>query len=61
MKHRCDSCGAKARCLKRSYLIFLLYIVTGRINELTPQVKDNLCCEDDCEHWMPFSAEGQVC
>ncbi len=55
MKHACDTCGAKPRCLKRSLLIFQLYIVTGRSRELTPEVHEDICIEDDCEHWIPFA------
>lgn len=54
MKHTCNTCAGKARCLKRSYLIYLLYIVTGRSKELTADVRDNICVEEECKNWLPF-------
>ncbi len=54
MKHRCNTCGIRAGCLKRSLLIFFLYIVTGRSRELTQEIKDNISVEDDCCDWVPI-------
>lgn len=39
MEKSCNTCGVKDACLKRTLGIFLLYIRTGRIAELTPAVK----------------------
>ena len=48
----CKRCGRKATCLKRSATIFVLYIRTGRMNELTESVRENLDCSSDCEHYV---------
>jgi len=48
----CQICGRKATCLKRSATIFVLYIQTGRMNELTESVRENLDCSADCSHWI---------
>lgn len=53
MEHSCTSCGVKSTCLKRSLGIFLLYIRTGRIDELTPEARENFCVAAPCEHWKP--------
>ena len=54
MEKSCNSCSVKDTCLKRTLGIFLLYIQTGRIAELTPEVKDNFCVSDQCENWRPM-------
>lgn len=54
MEKSCNSCGVKDTCLKRTLGIFLLYIRTGRIAELTQEVKDNFCISDQCENWCPM-------
>ena len=47
----CQICGRKATCLKRSATIFVLYIQTGMMNELTESVRENLDCSADCSRW----------
>lgn len=51
MERNCKNCAVKSTCLKRSMGIYVLFIQTGRINELTESVKDNFCCASDCENW----------
>lgn len=53
MEKSCNNCGIKDTCLKRTLGILLLYIQTGRIAELTSEVKDNFCVTDQCEYWLP--------
>ena len=54
----CKVCGRKSTCLKRSASIFVLYIQTGRMNELTETVRENLDCSAGCSHW---TAGGERC
>ncbi len=60
MKHSCRNCGVKERCLKRSYLLFMLYIVTGHMNELTEEVRENFSGEENCEHWLAATPAAPV-
>lgn len=57
MERNCKNCAIKNTCLKRSMCIYLLFIQTGRINELTESVKENFCCTTDCENWCPIGGE----
>lgn len=59
MERSCVNCGVKSTCLKRSLGIFLLYIQTGRSNELTENVRENFCCAADCDHWTQIK-EGEI-
>ena len=59
MERSCVNCGVKGICLKRSLGIFLLYIQTGRINELTESVRENFSCAADCDHWKQIKEGGQ--
>lgn len=58
MERSCVTCGAKSTCLKRSMGIFLLYIRTGRINELTETVRENFNCASECDHWKQVKEGG---
>ena len=58
MERSCVTCSAKSTCLKRSMGIFLIYIQTGRINELTETVRENFNCAADCEHWKKVQEGG---
>ena len=58
MERCCVSCGVKSTCLKHSMGIFLLYIQTGRINELTEDVRENINCTSDCDHWKRMKNGG---
>ena len=61
MEKSCNTCRVKDTCLKRTLGIFLLYIRTGRISELTPEVKENFCVAEPCENWLPVqSARKEV-
>ena len=51
MERSCVNCAAKSTCLKRSMSIFVLYIQTGRSNELTAEIKENFNCAGDCTNW----------
>lgn len=59
MEKSCNNCNVKDTCLKRTLGIFLLYIRTGRISELTPDVKENFCVTDQCENWLPVQATSK--
>lgn len=59
MKRSCVNCGVKNTCLKRSLGIFLLYIQTGRSNELTENVRENFSCAYDCDHWSQSKEGGE--
>ena len=54
MDKSCNDCGIKDTCLKRTFGIFLLYIRTGRISELTPEVEENFSVAEQCENWLPM-------
>lgn len=54
MEKSCNNCNVKDTCLKRTLGIFLLYIRTGRISELTPEVKETFCVSDQCDNWLPL-------
>lgn len=56
MDKSCNDCGIKDTCLKRTFGIFLLYIRTGRISELTPEVKEYFSVAEQCENWLPMQA-----
>lgn len=56
MENSCNNCRIKDTCLKRTLDIFLLYIRTGRISELTPEVKENFSVAERCENWLPMQA-----
>ena len=58
MERSCVTCGVKSTCLKRSMGIFLLYIRTGRINELTETVRENFNCDSECDHWQQIKEGG---
>ena len=58
-ERNCKTCGRKSTCLKRSTSIFVLYIQSGRSNELTEEIRDNFDCSADCEHYV--SAGGAKC
>ena len=58
MERSCVNCGVKSTCLKRSMGIFLLYIQTGRINELTENVRENFNFASDCDHWKQLKKGG---
>ena len=58
MERSCVTCGIKSTCLKRSMSIFLLYIRTGRINELTETVRENFNCASECDHWQQVKEGG---
>lgn len=60
MDKSCVNCGVKGTCLKRSLGIFLLYIQTGRSNELTENVRDNFSCAADCDHWTQIKEGGKT-
>lgn len=60
MEKSCNTCGLKDTCLKRTLGIFLLYIRTGRIAELTPAVKDTSCIAEECENWLPVQMPKAV-
>lgn len=60
MKRLCNTCVLTETCLKRTLGIFLLYIRTGRIAELTPAVKDNFCVAEECENWLPIQLPKAV-
>ena len=51
MERSCVNCAAKSTCLKRSMSIFVLYIQTGRSNELTAEIKENFNRAGDCANW----------
>lgn len=51
MKKNCVNCDIKHTCLKRSLCIFLLYIQTGRVDELTEDIRKNFSCDADCDYW----------
>lgn len=53
MKNSCNNCGIKDTCLKRTLGIFVLYVQTGRIAELTSEVKEQFCVAEECENWTP--------
>lgn len=54
MKHCCKNCIKKHTCLMRSMAMFLLFVQTGRANELTDAVMDNFSFCTDCEDWKPL-------
>lgn len=60
MERSCVNCGVKSTCLKRSLSIFLLYIQTGRINELTEDVREKFSCAADCDHWQQRQKGGNL-
>ena len=51
MERSCVNCAVKSTCLKRSMSIFVLYIQTGRSDELTAEIKENFNCASDCANW----------
>ena len=51
MERSCVNCAAKSTCLKHSMSIFVLYIQTGRSNELTAEIKENFNRAGDCTNW----------
>lgn len=57
MKRSCVNCAVKSTCLKRSMSIFVLYIQTGRSDELTAEIKENFNCADDCVNWKQNKEE----
>lgn len=57
MENTCNNCSIKDTCLKRTLGIFMLYIQTGRIAELTPEVKEQFCIAEECNSWTPKSTD----
>ena len=55
MEKNCCNCSVKDTCLKRTLAIFMLYIQTGRMAELTPEVKEKFCITEECKNWKPSS------
>lgn len=53
----CVNCAAKSTCLKRSMSMFVLYIQTGRSNELTAEIKENFNRAGDCANWKQNKEE----
>lgn len=51
MKQNCLNCACRDVCLRRSAEIFLLYIRTGRYDEVEEAKKHYTLCSGDCEHW----------
>lgn len=47
----CKNCLHKSNCLIRSATLYQLYIVSGRSDELTEDVKNNYSCCRDCTTW----------
>ena len=58
MKRNCVNCSVKDTCLTRSLGIFLLYIQTGRFNELTEDVRENFNCASNCNAWTRIKEKG---
>ena len=58
MERSCVNCAVKSTCLKRSMSIFVLYIQTGRSNELTAEIKEKFNCADDCANWKQNKEEN---
>lgn len=58
MERSCVNCAVKSTCLKRSMSIFVLYIQTGRSDELTAEIKENLNCARDCANWKQNKEEN---
>lgn len=48
----CKICKRKNTCLKRSTIIFTLYIQTGRFDELTEEIRENFDCSSDCPVYL---------
>ena len=47
----CKNCLHKSNCLIRSATLYQLYIVSGRSDEFTEDVKNNYSCCRDCTTW----------
>ena len=47
----CKNCLHKSNCLIRSATLYQLYIVSGRSDELTEDVKNNFSCCKNCTTW----------
>lgn len=58
MERSCVNCAVKSTCLKRSMSIFVLYIQTGRSDELTVEIKENFNCAGDCANWTQNKEEN---
>ena len=58
MEQSCVNCAVKSTCLKRSMSIFVLYIQTGRSDELTAEIKENFNCAGDCANWAQNKEEN---
>lgn len=54
MKHSCKNCDSKHTCPNRSMALFLLFVQTGRADELTNEVMENFSFCTDCESWKPI-------
>lgn len=50
MNERCQNCVHHSGCLMKGALIFMLYIQTGRVCELPPNL-DELNMRAFCTHW----------
>lgn len=50
--NNCLNCAHKDVCLRRSAEIFLLYIVTGRYDEVEDARKNYSLFANDCEAWQ---------
>lgn len=46
----CLTCSHKAVCLKRSMAIFMLYIQTGRYDEVK-DAQEHFDVSSDCQNW----------
>ena len=48
----CATCAFKSGCLKRQGALFMLYIQSGRTDELTDEVRENFDCGSNCLDWI---------
>ncbi len=59
MNERCQNCANHNGCLMKGALIFMLFIQTGRVRELPPNL-DDLNIRAFCNHWKQ-EKEGEPC
>lgn len=50
MQKNCLTCVHKDVCIERSMALFMLFIQTGRCNEVS-STKENLVVRENCENW----------
>lgn len=50
MQKNCLNCVHKDVCIERSMALFMLFIQTGRYNEVS-SAKENLVVREYCENW----------